>query len=127
MSGYLEGLADAVLADHPVDFLLRGEFVGDVVEHEDVLLGARLDHQLVFVVVREVHVLGVPRFARLRLQSHHYLHLLLTVYAATAHSHHPNIINKPHLSSIHYQLFDYQLFHYGELWQLWIGWGVGMF
>ena len=77
---YFEGLPHALLADHPVDFLLRGGLVRDVVELEDLLLAVGLDHQLVFLAVRQVDApeLGVGRVG---LQPDHHLHLLLLVYS----------------------------------------------
>jgi hypothetical protein len=57
-----------------------------VVEHEDLLLGAGLDHQLV-VLLREVDALVVEGLRLERFKTDHHFDLLLAVQAAAGYSH----------------------------------------
>lgn len=77
---YFESLPHTFLADHPVDFLLRGGLMGDVVELEDLLLAVGLYHQFVLVAVGEVDAaqFGV---SRVWLEADDHLNLLLLVYS----------------------------------------------
>lgn len=77
---YFESLRHALLADHPVDLLLRGGLMGDVVELEDLLLAVGLDHQFVLVAVGQVDAaqFGVGRVG---LEADDHLNLLLLVYS----------------------------------------------